>query len=532
MAVKRTKGDLETGRIRKIILFGSGAYGLKLLNYFGKEKVYALCDNGCQRRRYKYDTLYIPVEEFFAIYKDYLIILSVNRSNAHEIASQLYRKGIEDFLICNEDFLDEMKAYPPDEYFVLLNDEMERMKRERNQCKEWNRYLENQLEALKGLSDIRKLGRATGYLSYVQQETIRFTSEVFTFFLQNKLEIKPFVAAGTAIGLYRHSGFIPWDDDVDFGLLRSDYMRLMEWGKENMMYIEEKASFDEEEDHYMERLLWNHPNEYIMVISPNCLQIKRGTSEINCRSIDFFPYDFYDEGYDFEQHKKLIELCENYRYTKKGNQKILEIIHQNKHIVKDSNIIYFGLDSMDSYVCPKEKWMNKDVLLPLQEIEFEGVKCYAPNKLEEYLSYCFKNYEGYPEDLTCLHLTEAVAKKLKRDYLYCGLMATSKEAVGALLPVYREFRESGIYCVYVMPGDYLGKASSKIQEALEREKAEYIDFWDNKIDFLVSIYKINETEIYEDKPVFSLGEIKEKDSLRRMIGQLNLPPEKIKLIHW
>lgn len=108
------KGNFETKMIKKIILFGSGAYGLKLLNYFGKDNVYALCDNHCSKRGYKYGTLYITVEEFLKIYRDYLLILSVNNSNAREIALQLYRMGIDDFLICNESLLGEMLTYSPD----------------------------------------------------------------------------------------------------------------------------------------------------------------------------------------------------------------------------------------------------------------------------------------------------------------------------------------------------------------------------------------------------------------------------------
>lgn len=64
-----------------------------------------------------------------------------------------------------------------------------------------------------------------GRMNRIRELELQILLEVDRICREN--QITYFLSAGTMLGAVRHQGFIPWDDDVDIGMLPEDYMRFL-----------------------------------------------------------------------------------------------------------------------------------------------------------------------------------------------------------------------------------------------------------------------------------------------------------------
>lgn len=70
------------------------------------------------------------------------------------------------------------------------------------------------------------LPAAVGSLRLLQLGSAKLLSEFDSLCRENNIPY--FATCGTLLGAARHGGFIPWDDDIDLGMMRDDIERLVQ----------------------------------------------------------------------------------------------------------------------------------------------------------------------------------------------------------------------------------------------------------------------------------------------------------------
>ena len=111
--------------------------------------------------------------------------------------------------------------------------------------------------------------------------------------------LKWFLESGTCLGALRHKGFIPWDDDIDIGMLRPDYDRMLTLAQNELPHGYSLHTFENTN---------GFPGFFAKIYKDDTVFETQETREAGCPQgifIDIFPYDALQRKEDPGRHKQM-----------------------------------------------------------------------------------------------------------------------------------------------------------------------------------------------------------------------------------
>lgn len=272
--------------------------------------------------------------------------------------------------------------------------------------KQKNIELQRSLNYLRGHINPADIKPATGILRKYQLELLDFADEFC-----KKVGIKPILFAGNMLGAVRNHGFIPWDDDMDFLLIRSDYEKVISWCQEHgvICYWHDKLSTYKAGQYWklLEQRAHDYPDKYVLDVWVDQIKLSKGSDFEHQIFIDFFSLDFYKEDYSFDEHRKYMEnlkqKIKKIDYRDKATYFVREELNKNTNVSKiKTNKVYYGIDSI--YPKPwNTDFLTYDSLYPLKKVRFENKSFYLPNNVNLWLDLNYVNWNQIPNDVGFSH---------------------------------------------------------------------------------------------------------------------------------
>lgn len=226
-----------------------------------------------------------------------------------------------------------------------------------------------------------------------------------------KNNLRYYVVEGTMLGAVRHEGLIPWDDDIDIGMPRADYEKLIELLSNPI-------------DHYVVESYESPAKDYVYAfakfydINTSMTEklyknVKRGVY------IDIFPLDgLANTKEEALKHYKKIDMRNMLLATKvcalrKGRKflkncaiivgrcipvNIKKLIKKINRLCKehDFDSCDYVVNSMSTY--RSREIMEKRIYGEPTRYKFEDFYVYGPEKADEYLTLLYKNWRQFPPE--------------------------------------------------------------------------------------------------------------------------------------
>ena len=503
----------------KYILFGCGHAGAEAMLMLGKNNIECFCDNSCKASVMSLQEVpVISFETFLNKYHDYVIVITANEKNGIEISNQLESRGIYDYVFYYDEVKELLFQYSQAEVNSILTDINNRLRIKSDHLYKSLTEKRKQIEFLSYEISPKDICKEYGFIRSEQKRSLDLAKEILEVI--KKLKINVFAVGGTLIGAVRHKGFIPWDDDIDFGIMRQDLYKLIDYIS-NVSYCYERHKSGIGNYEALNDALINNPGKFIIEKSAYCLSIIKGTSITDYSIIDFFSFDYFDNAIDFDDYKKSI-LCTKKKIEETNDELerlIIEnkAVDKNKHICFDSSKVFFSLDSMMAYDhlhC--DNWITTDEIFPIRYYEFEDFLMPVPNMAEAFLKKDIPSYESIPDDVGIAHRIIQRNRYIRSILPSVELYISDYEEVEAFYHIYRDLKSNGIYAIYVVEKSNIIKhcnCFNEIKNKLINLQVEYNDTPNTNSDLGVvfglpeNIKNIYKNVYYIDKQNLNYEEI-------------------------
>jgi lipopolysaccharide cholinephosphotransferase len=261
------------------------------------------------------------------------------------------------------------------------------------------------------------LNKSESELKAIHQSELKIAKFFHEFCQDNGLQYT--MLGGTVLGAIRHKGFIPWDDDIDFGMPRPDYDKLVSLLARNKNNFQFKNFTNSDIKTYFSRI---EDPRYVLVDKSAEIQ------DFRHPWIDIFPIDGIDAPgtvrfnvtkfkllatrlmLQYSQFDQIVNLnLPNRAPFEQLMINIGKVIHPEKFLSKK----YFT-KKMDKLL-RKHSWehatyainfmgiykfgemFKKSVYSDLKLYDFEDTKFYGPKDFDAYLSQLYGDYMTPPK---------------------------------------------------------------------------------------------------------------------------------------